>query len=324
MVTGWQEISGKKYYFLEAGRMVTGWRKILGKTYYFNKDGSMVTGAVTIDGKEYEFDSNGVYSDGIQNQEGWIQEQGIWYYIKSDGNYAVSWNFIEGYYYYFAKDGKMLTGWQDIEGQRYYFLEAGRMVTGWQEISGKWFYFIKSGQMEREGVTSISGISNVTKEQLVSFYNRSKYQYPSSELKRGGAETLADFAQIYIEEAQKEGIRADVAFAQAMLETKYLQYGGDVSIGQFNFAGLGAVGNGVPGCSFPNVRIGVRAQIQHLKAYANKEELSQACVDERFKYVSRGSAPYVEWLGIQENPNTGGWAASARYGFLIVDMLKKI
>ena len=74
---------------------------------------------------------------------------------------------------------------------------------------------------------------------------------------------------------------------------------------QFNFAGIGTTGGGVAGVSYPDVRTGIRAQVQHLKAYACEEALNQDCVDTRFDLVARGSAPYVEWLGQQENPN--GW-----------------
>ena len=54
--------------------------------------------------------------------------------------------------------------------------------------------------------------------------------------------------------------------------------------------------------------------VQHLKAYASTDSLNQECVDERFDYVTRETAPYVEWLGIQENPYGGGWAAGKDYG----------
>ena len=121
------------------------------------------------------------------------------------------------------------------------------------------------------------------------------------------------------DEAAAEGVKPEVVFAQAMLETGYLQYGGDVKIEQFNFAGLGATG-GVPGNSFPDVATGIRAQVQHLKAYASDEPLNQACVDQRFSYVTRNTAPYVEWLGIQENPKHVGWAASAGYGMNLVEL----
>ena len=82
-----------------------------------------------------------------------------------------------------------------------------------------------------------------------------------------------------------------------MKETGFLQFGGDVSIEQFNFAGIGTTGGGVPGNSYPDVRTGVRAQIQHLKAYATDEPLNQTCVDNRYEYVEKASAPYVQWLG---------------------------
>ena len=72
------------------------------------------------------------------------------------------------------------------------------------------------------------------------------------------------------------GVRAEVAFAQTMKETGFLQYGGDASIEQFNFAGIGTTGNGVPGNSYPDVRTGIRAQIQHLKAYATADALEHS------------------------------------------------
>ena len=108
-----------------------------------------------------------------------------------------------------------------------------------------------------------------------------------------------------------------------MKETGWLKYGGAVKIEQNNFAGIGAVDNDPVGSSawFPDVRIGVRAQIQHLKAYASTEPLKRNCVDNRFKYVARGCAPYVEWLGIPDNPTGKGWAAAKGYGYNLVRMI---
>lgn len=78
------------------------------------------------------------------------------------------------------------------------------------------------------------------------------------------------------------------------------------------------------GNSFSHPWIGIRAQIQHLKAYASNEKLYGVCVDPRFCYVKREIAPYVEWLGIQENPQGGGWAAGKNYGSKILEILAKI
>ena len=75
---------------------------------------------------------------------------------------------------------------------------------------------------------------------------------------------------------------------------------------------------------FRDVRTGIRAQVQHLKAYASTDSLNQECVDERFDYVTRETAPYVEWLGIQENPYGGGWAAGKDYGSKLRKILSSV
>ena len=64
--------------------------------------------------------------------------------------------------------------------------------------------------------------------------------------------------------------------------------------------------------------------MQHLKAYASTEPLKGECIDPRFKYVARGCAGVVEWLGQQENPQGKGWATGADYGEKIVIILKAI
>ena len=159
------------------------------------------------------------------------------------------------------------------------------------------------------GYYTIMGGTTVTADTMCSLYNEQGIPYPEEALGAGGAPDIETFCNIIIEEANAENVRGEVVFAQSMLETGWLSYGGDSEITQFNFAGLGTTGNGVKGNSFPDVRTGLRAQVQHLKAYASSEALNQECVDERFDYVTRETAPYVEWLGIQENPYGGGWAA---------------
>ena len=173
---------------------------------------------------------------------------------------------------------------------------------------------------------TIMGETSVTVDQMVKYYESTGNQYPAAKLGASGAATLKEFCEIYLQEAEAEGVRAEVAFAQSMKETGWLKYGGAVKIEQNNFAGIGAVDNDPVGSSawFPDVRIGVRAQIQHLKAYASTNDLNNARVDPRFNLVTRGCAPYVEWLGTQENPNGYGWATSANYGASIVTMIKKL
>lgn len=129
---------------------------------------------------------------------------------------------------------------------------------------------------------------------MVNYYN-TKAVYPSF-YQNTEASTIQAFCQIYIEECRAEGIKAEVAFCQAMKETGFLRYGGNVQIEQYNFAGMGSTGPGVRGESYPDVRTGIRAQVQHLKAYANTDSLNNICVDSRFRYVTRGTAPYVDGL----------------------------
>lgn len=167
----------------------------------------------------------------------------------------------------------------------------------------------------------IMGSSEVTAAEMKEYFESSGKPYPAEALAKGGAETIETFCQIYCEEAEAEGVRAEVAFAQTMKETGFLQYGGDASVEQFNFAGIGTTGGGVPGNFYPDVRTGIRAQIQHLKAYATSDRLVRECVDNRYEYVKKGSAPYVEWLGQKENPQGTGWATGENYGYDIVEMI---
>ena len=138
-------------------------------------------------------------------------------------------------------------------------------------------------------------------------------------------------ASIFLDEGAKEGVRGDGAFCQALIETGYFKFGGDVQPGQHNYAGLGATG-GVPGLTFADDRTGIRAQIQHLKAYATIEPLMQDCADPRYKYVQKGCAQTFEQLsGKWAVPGYSGYPdlASARaakdsYGDHIVQLLNRI
>ena len=205
-----------------------------------------------------------------------------------------------------------------------------QLYTSNNSAAQKWVFEYISKDVQ-VSLTKIMGTSQTSVAQMVRYYkaNASGYdtfkaryegKYDGS-LAKGGASTIEQFAQIFYEEANAEGVKAEVAFTQCMKETGFLKYGGDVLPNQYNFAGIGATG-AVHGASFKDVRTGIRAQIQHLKAYASTSPLNNACVDPRFNLVTRNTAPYVEWLGIQENPNGYGWASAKNYGYDIVGMVK--
>lgn len=169
--------------------------------------------------------------------------------------------------------------------------------------------------------TAIMGKAQATAQQMALFC-RSKNSSPQLT-----SCSLEQLAEMFIEEGEAEGVRGDVAFAQSLHETGYFKFGGIVLPTQNNYAGIGALNGNATGqaASFPDPRTGVRAQIQHLKAYASTEALVNECVDPRFSLVARGVAPYVEWLGAADNPQGRGWAVpGAGYGANIVKLLGQI
>lgn len=91
-----------------------------------------------------------------------------------------------------------------------------------------------------------------------------------------------DLVGYYWQEAGREGVRPDLAFAQALVETGYFRFGGEVQPEQNNFCGLGTVGGGVQGASFATPQLGVRAHIQHLLAYTVSRLPATDIIDPRY------------------------------------------
>ncbi|MDR3365409.1 MAG: glucosaminidase domain-containing protein [Prevotellaceae bacterium] len=134
----------------------------------------------------------------------------------------------------------------------------------------------------------------------------------------GDAERAARLAPLYIAEAQLEGVNHDIAFAQMILETGFLQFKGLVNPQMNNFCGLGATSPKQTGHVFPDERTGIRAHIQHLKAYASKEPLAGALIDPRYHFVNpKGKAPTIDAL-------TGTWAQDPKYAAKIKSLLKRM
>ena len=328
MVTGWLKLSDTWYYMNTSGARVSNcWTWVGNSCYYFDKDGKMAADTwigdyyVNADGAwvpgqkkdDQKNDQNGSQNSNqnqTQTKAQWINTSGRWWYRHADGSYTKS-------------------NWEYIDGQWYYFDKEGWMTIGYQAVSGEWYYLQKSaspeGALTYTGVTSIMGNSDLSNDKntvvnkMVRMFQKSGRSYPADKLNAGGAGSIEAFCQIVYDEAVKEGIKPEIVFGQAMKETGYLQFGGAVKIEQFNFAGLGATGGSVAGAQFSNVAEGIRAQVQHLKAYASKDSLTQKTVDPRFNLVRRGSAPYVEWLGQKENPNGFGWATAWNYGISLMN-----
>ncbi|MCL2530085.1 MAG: GBS Bsp-like repeat-containing protein, partial [Coriobacteriia bacterium] len=175
--------------------------------------------------------------------------------------------------------------------------------------------------------SAIMGSSQTTVAQMVNYFNSTGRPYPAAVYTQYGAPNITAWCQILLEEANREGVRAEVVFCQAMKETGWLQFGGQVSVGQCNFGGLGATNGGAAGADFSGygadgVRIGLRAQVQHLKGYATTIPASQFAspiVSPRFHLLEqlgyRGIAPTLEGLN-------GRWAVpGTTYGQDILAMI---
>jgi N-acetylmuramoyl-L-alanine amidase len=159
------------------------------------------------------------------------------------------------------------------------------------------------GQIDR-----IMGIGATSEAQLIVFIRG---------VSEGALDNFPDLPKLYREEAAVEGVDHDIAFCQMCLETNYLQFGGALRPEQNNFGGLGVPGGSNDDASFPSARIGVRAHIQHLKAYASIAPLVYPVVDPRFEFVVRGIAPLVGQL-------SGRWDAAPDYGDRIMAILRRL
>ena len=189
------------------------------------------------------------------------------------------------------------------------------------ETDGRTVFLGNSSVSVQYVETPIMGATTVTAAQLVAYYKATGSVYP--QIYNDLGVNLETFVNLYIQECNAEGVRAEVAFAQAMLETGNLQFGGDVKPAQFNFAGLGATG-GVPGFDFATVygynsaglQTGIRGHVQHLKCYASSSPLNQTKVDPRWNDSLRLRAVSVEKLA-------GTWAADTTYAGKVKAIMKK-
>ncbi len=163
------------------------------------------------------------------------------------------------------------------------------------------------------GQVSILGKAEVPQRQMVRFLER---RNPKPKINC----TPTELVRCYYEEAGREGIRPDVALCQAFKETGFFNYGGDVLPEQNNFCGLGATGNKVRGAQFASPRLGARAHIQHLLAYASKKRPSAEIVDPRYEHIAVNRPDLYgqvhAWTGLN-----GAWAVpGTHYGQDILNL----
>ena len=343
---------GKIYYMDANGRLASGWHKADGLWYHFDETTytADMSKWIQVNGTWYYIGTSG----GVVTN-GWATSNGKWYYMGADGKSVGGWLQLGGKWYYFdPTTHAAVDGTVTIDGKTYTFVD-GVLQTGgsgsgsgsgsedyksqytesytprstgyvWHlSDNGLYYYEVNSSGATTgawQWVEPIMGTSKTTVDAMVNAYAKRGVTYPSSVYSSKGASTIREFCQILYEEAAVEGVRAEVLFAQVMWETAWLQFGGDVKPAQCNFGGIGATGGGVAGNTFSSVREGLRAQVQHLKAYGSTASLVNACVDPRFSYVTRGIIPYVQGLGIPDDPSGYGWAGGRLYGAQLVNLMR--
>ena len=126
----------------------------------------------------------------------------------------------------------------------------------------------------------IMGEAVATQDQMINYINK---RNPEPKINC----SVENLVHLYYVEAEREGIRPDIAICQAIKETGVWNYGGDVVPEQNNYCGLGTTGGGVKGAYFDTPQLGVRAHIQHLLSYTSKRPPRVEIVDPRYELIRK-------------------------------------
>lgn len=165
---------------------------------------------------------------------------------------------------------------------------------------------------------TIAGPGEATRDQAVVLLRRYNPKLPI----KATPEQIVD---LYYQEASREGLRWDIVFCQALLETGFFRFGGTVVPAQNNFCGLGTTSATVQGAWFPTPRDGVRAHVQHLMAYTTDRLPATPVIDPRYYLVYKGKVQngfYTRWSQLN-----GKWATGSYYAEKILNLheqMKKI
>lgn len=151
VLTGWQTIDGRRYYFDGNGLQWTqekGWLVLDGKSYYFNRtDHSVYTGFLELT------DQAGTHTWYLNNAgqmvTGWqtirVKDTvGRYYFDPSGGELWTGRCRIGEDWYYLDPEqgGRMRTGSVTTDDGCCYYDALGRQQTGWQKTGGTWNYFL--------------------------------------------------------------------------------------------------------------------------------------------------------------------------------------
>ena len=157
---------------------------------------------------------------------------------------------------------------------------------------------------------SILGPSVLTGDELVGWYQSSGRQ---PNLTVPIAQLATDFESV----GAAAGVRADLAFAQSVLETDYFGFPsfGQVAVTDNNFAGIGACDSCSTGLHFPDALTGVEAQMQLLHGYATTSQPFPGPVPGPITVTGC----CVTWMAL-----SGVWATNPNYGVEILTLYRSM
>jgi hypothetical protein len=170
------------------------------------------------------------------------------------------------------------------------------------------------------------GPSELTADQIVAYVRYIQVTYGRVWHASVDERTLA---QLFIDEGAAENVRGDIAFCQSIHETGWFEFGGYSKPADNNFAGIGAYAGSDRYMTQPTAQLGVRAQIQHLRNYADASSRASnlanplvvrpfydAAAFDTFRY--KGAAP--SWTDLN-----GKWAVpGTTYGQNILSICSDI
>jgi predicted nucleic acid-binding Zn-ribbon protein len=171
----------------------------------------------------------------------------------------------------------------------------------------------------------VMGPTVLTAQEIVSWYRSS-----GASPRLSGGMSIDELAQIFVEEGTAENVRADFAFAQSYIETGGFRAGGSDN----NFSGLGACDSCSGETRFPSARDGVRAQIQHLRNYADHRSVASdlhnppspywygsdpaTAVRSFNTFFAKGWAPTWQMMG------HGNWATDPNYASKVIGVYNRM
>jgi ElaB/YqjD/DUF883 family membrane-anchored ribosome-binding protein len=183
---------------------------------------------------------------------------------------------------------------------------AGRQQTMTNAVNG-------FGAPAPDGSPTIIGTSALVPTQIAGWFTHSSYQDAT-------AATPAQLAAWYVSEGAAEGVRGDIAFAQAVVETGGFSSPDAITLS--NFAGIGHCDSCAAGLGFPSPQGGVRGQVQLLRIFASPPgtPLTQPAIIPQVAPGGQfrgGCCP--SWQSL-----TGTWASNQQYGQVVLGIYQKM